>query len=167
MSDQGGPVVLAQSTSAKIGDSVTADQAPDSTDHEASTQDADQEPGAKADTKPTADTKDAPGKKAWRAPGLDGVRALAVLSVLGFHENLSWLPGGFLGVDVFFVLSGFLITDILAAKFGRDGNVGLRTFWQRRARRLLPALGLMLLTVTAAGPVLGPSQPRHLAPAVV
>src|SRR6185312_6416106 len=89
-------------------------------------------------------------KKAWRAPGLDGVRALAVLSVLGFHEGLSWLPGGFLGVDIFFVLSGFLITDILAAKFGRDGNVGLSTFWQRRARRLLPALGLMLVTVTAA-----------------
>ncbi len=59
---------------------------------------------------------------------------------------------------MFFVLSGFLITDILVAKFGRDGNVGLSTFWQRRARRLLPALGLMLLTVTAAVTVFEPSQ---------
>jgi peptidoglycan/LPS O-acetylase OafA/YrhL len=116
---------------------------------------------------PSADTQPAPGKKAWRAPGLDGVRALAVLSVLAFHESLPWLKGGFLGVDVFFVLSGFLITDILASKFGRDGNVGLRTFWQRRARRLLPALGLMLLTVTAAVTVLEPSQRNTLPPALL
>ncbi len=106
-------------------------------------------------------------KKAWRAPGLDGVRALAVLSVLGFHEGLSWLPGGFLGVDIFFVLSGFLITDILAAKFARDGNVGLSTFWQRRARRLLPALGLMLVTVTAAVTLLEPDQRGTLPPALL
>jgi peptidoglycan/LPS O-acetylase OafA/YrhL len=136
--------VLVQSTSAKIGDSVTANQASKSPDAE-----------------------HAAGKKAWRAPGLDGVRALAVLAVLGFHESLSWLPGGFLGVDVFFVLSGFLITDILATKFGRDGAVGLRTFWQRRARRLLPALGLMLLTVTAAVTVLEPSQRNTLPPALL
>ncbi len=109
----------------------------------------------------------ASGKKAWRAPGLDGVRALAVLAVLGFHEGLSWLPGGFLGVDVFFVLSGFLITDILASKFARDGRVGLNTFWQRRARRLLPALGLMLATVTAAVTVLEPSQRSTLPPALL
>ena len=51
-----------------------------------------------------------------RAPGLDGVRALAVLAVIGFHEGASELPGGFLGVDVFFVLSGFLITDLLVAR---------------------------------------------------
>ncbi len=108
----------------------------------------------------------APAKKAFRAPGLDGVRALAVLAVLGFHEAWSWLPGGFLGVDVFFVLSGFLITDLLVAKFGRDGNVGLRTFWQRRARRLLPALVLMLLTVTAAVTVLEPDQRGTLPPAL-
>ena len=106
-------------------------------------------------------------KKGWRAPGLDGVRALAVLSVLGFHEGLSWLPGGFLGVDIFFVLSGFLITDILASKFARDGNVGLSTFWQRRARRLLPALGLMLVTVTAAVTVLEPDQRSTLPPALL
>ncbi len=118
---------------------------------------------------PSGTSKEQVGKdkKAWRAPGLDGVRALAVLSVLGFHEGLSWLPGGFLGVDIFFVLSGFLITDILASKFARDGNVGLSTFWQRRARRLLPALGLMLVTVTAAVTVLEPDQRSTLPPALL
>jgi peptidoglycan/LPS O-acetylase OafA/YrhL len=106
-------------------------------------------------------------KAPFRAPGLDGVRALAVLAVLAFHENLPWIRGGFLGVDVFFVLSGYLITDILAAKFGRDGRAGLRTFWQRRARRLLPALTVMLVTVTAAVAVLEPDQRTTLRPALL
>src|SRR5215469_6585482 len=75
-----------------------------------------------------------------RAGGLDGVRALAVLAVLAFHEGLPWIPGGFLGVDVFFVLSGYLITDLLAARFRKDGKIGLGGFYRRRARRLLPAL---------------------------
>jgi peptidoglycan/LPS O-acetylase OafA/YrhL len=123
------------------------------------------------DPKPAAEPAAEPAvgsaKKGWRAPGLDGVRALAVLAVLGFHEGLSWLPGGFLGVDIFFVLSGFLITDLLVAKFGRDGNVGLSTFWQRRARRLLPALALMLLTVTAAVTLLEPAQRGTLPPALL
>jgi peptidoglycan/LPS O-acetylase OafA/YrhL len=102
-----------------------------------------------------------------RAGGLDGVRALAVLAVLAFHEGLPWIPGGFLGVDVFFVLSGYLITDLLAARFGRDGRVGLATFWQRRARRLLPALAAMLVTVTAAVSVLEPDQSSSLRPALL
>ena len=103
----------------------------------------------------------------WRAPGLDGVRALAVLAVLAFHESLPWIPGGFLGVDVFFVLSGYLITDLLVVRFGRDGNIGLPGFYQRRARRLLPALALMLLTVTAAVSVLEPGQRAGLRPALL
>ncbi len=106
-------------------------------------------------------------KTAWRAPGLDGVRALAVLTVLAFHENLPWFRGGFLGVDVFFVLSGYLITDLLAARFARDGQVGLGTFWLRRARRLLPALALMLVTVTAAIAVFEPGQIAGLRPALL
>jgi peptidoglycan/LPS O-acetylase OafA/YrhL len=90
-----------------------------------------------------------------RAPGLDGVRALAVLLVIGFHEGASGLPGGFLGVDVFFVLSGFLITDLLlVAREKRD----LRGFWVRRARRLLPALAVMLTVVTAAATVIEPGR---------
>ena len=103
-----------------------------------------------------------------RAPGLDGVRALAVLAVIAFHENLSALPGGFLGVDVFFVLSGYLITDLLADhQFGRDGRIDLRSFWTRRARRLLPALAVMLVAVTAAVAVLAPDQLGSLRPALL
>jgi peptidoglycan/LPS O-acetylase OafA/YrhL len=93
-----------------------------------------------------------------RAPGLDGVRALAVLAVIGFHEGASELTGGFLGVDVFFVLSGFLITDLLASKYDLLGRVDLKTFWIKRARRLLPALALMLIVVGAAATVIEPDQ---------
>ena len=83
-----------------------------------------------------------------RAPGLDGVRALAVLIVIGFHEGASGLSGGFLGVLVFFVLSGFLITDLLVSGYDRTGRMDLTGFWTRRARRLLPALAVMLVVVT-------------------
>ncbi len=102
-----------------------------------------------------------------RAPGLDGLRALAVLAVMAFHENLSALPGGFLGVDVFFVLSGYLITDMLAARFDRWGRIGVADFWARRARRLLPALTVMLVTTTAAVAVFEPTQLKNLRPALL
>ncbi|MGL4745659.1 MAG: acyltransferase family protein [Dermatophilaceae bacterium] len=75
-----------------------------------------------------------------RLPGLDGLRALAVVAVTVFHLDPRWLPGGFLGVDVFFVVSGFLITTILLREHAATGTVRLRAFWARRARRLLPAL---------------------------
>jgi peptidoglycan/LPS O-acetylase OafA/YrhL len=97
-----------------------------------------------------------------RAPGLDGVRALAVLAVIGFHAGASELSGGFLGVDVFFVLSGFLITDLLVAQYGRLGRLDLKSFWGRRARRLLPPLAVMLVVVTAAATVIEPSQESSL-----
>jgi peptidoglycan/LPS O-acetylase OafA/YrhL len=115
----------------------------------------------------SSEAGEAPAKTAWRAPGLDGVRALAVLAVLAFHEGLPWIPGGFLGVDVFFVLSGYLITDVLVTRFRRDGRIDLRTFYQRRARRLLPALALMLATVTAAVSLLEPAQRAALRPALL
>ncbi|MHB1596764.1 MAG: acyltransferase family protein [Streptosporangiaceae bacterium] len=99
-----------------------------------------------------------PARKAFRAPGLDGVRALAVLAVLAFHESLPWLPGGFLGVDVFFVLSGYLITDILVTAYQRNGTIGLAGFWQRRARRLLPPLAVVLVAVTATVAITEPDQ---------
>ena len=81
-------------------------------------------------------------------PGLDGIRGVAVLSVLLFHGGVSWTPGGFLGVDVFFVLSGFLITSLLIDEWGRTGAIGLGGFWVRRVRRLLP--GLLVLVAGAA-----------------
>jgi peptidoglycan/LPS O-acetylase OafA/YrhL len=82
-------------------------------------------------------------------PALDGVRALAVTAVLLFHGGVGWLPGGFLGVDAFFVLSGFLITSLLLAEHARYGWVRLSAFWLRRARRLLPALVVVLVVVVA------------------
>ena len=78
-------------------------------------------------------------------PGLDGLRALAVIAVIVYHANSSWLPGGYLGVEVFFVISGYLITLLLVAESERTGAIELRQFWVRRARRLLPALFTMLV----------------------
>src|SRR5688572_29337917 len=81
-------------------------------------------------------------------PGLDGMRALAVVAVMVYHANSSWLHGGFLGVEVFFVISGYLITLLLIGEHERDGRVSLKQFWLRRARRLLPALFTMMALVT-------------------
>ncbi|MBV8989067.1 MAG: acyltransferase family protein [Solirubrobacterales bacterium] len=80
--------------------------------------------------------------------GLDGIRAVAVLCVIAYHLNVPWAKGGMLGVGVFFTLSGYLITDLLLGHYRRRGNFGLRVFWLRRARRLLPALFLMLFVVS-------------------
>ncbi|MFM2072442.1 MAG: hypothetical protein RLZZ623_2705, partial [Actinomycetota bacterium] len=81
-------------------------------------------------------------------PGLDGLRAIAVVSVMIYHANRTWLHGGFLGVEVFFVISGYLITLLLIAEHERSGTVDLRQFWLRRFRRLLPALYVMLALMT-------------------
>jgi peptidoglycan/LPS O-acetylase OafA/YrhL len=83
-------------------------------------------------------------------PALDGIRAVAVALVLADHGGIPGLSGGFLGVDVFFVLSGFLITSLLLDELDCTGRIGLRGFWIRRARRLLPALIVMVLAVVAA-----------------
>ncbi|HKE68325.1 MAG TPA: acyltransferase family protein [Nocardioidaceae bacterium] len=85
-------------------------------------------------------------------PGLDGLRALAVIAVLGYHFAIPQMGGGLLGVSIFFTLSGFLITGILVSTWERTGGLELRRFWLHRARRLLPALVVVLvvvLTVTA------------------
>jgi peptidoglycan/LPS O-acetylase OafA/YrhL len=79
-------------------------------------------------------------------PSLDGLRAFAIVAVLLYHADVGWLPGGFLGVDIFFVLSGYLITTLLLAEWQTHATIDLPQFWLRRARRLLPAL----LVVTAA-----------------
>lgn len=81
-------------------------------------------------------------------PGLDGLRAVAVIAVIFYHANHSWLEGGFLGVEVFFVISGYLITLLLVAESQRTGTINLREFWLRRARRLLPALWTLLVGIT-------------------
>src|SRR5260370_18517285 len=81
---------------------------------------------------------------------------------MGFHEGASELSGGFLGVDIFFVLSGFLITDLLVARYDRLGRLDLRDFWVRRARPLLPPLAVMLVVASAAATVIPPGQPPNL-----
>jgi len=82
-------------------------------------------------------------------PGLDGLRALAVLGVLLYHADLTWIPGGFLGVEVFFVISGYLITSLLLAEWRRRGHIDFKAFWLRRARRLLPAVFLLIASTLA------------------
>ena len=82
-----------------------------------------------------------------RIPALDGIRALAIGLVLVFHGGFSWAGGGFFGVDVFFVLSGFLITGLLIGEFRQNSHIGLRRFWAHRIRRLVPALLVMLAGV--------------------
>ncbi|SCX70107.1 acyltransferase family protein [Lysinibacillus fusiformis] len=79
-------------------------------------------------------------------PGLDGIRALAVLAVIAYHFNFSWARGGFLGVDIFFVLSGYLITSTMLPLKGNQLTVSLKKFWIGRFRRLLPAAYVMIIT---------------------
>ena len=90
-----------------------------------------------------ADRKAAPRLR-YR-PGLDGLRALAVAAVFLYHSRIDWLPGGFLGVDLFFVLSGYLITSLLLVEWQASHRIDLRRFWLRRARRLLPAVVVVVL----------------------
>ena len=96
-------------------------------------------------------------------PALDGIRAVAVLAVMLFHGGVSWAPGGFLGVDVFFVLSGYLITTLLLRERVVAGAIDLRRFWLRRIRRLLPALLVLLAAVGVAAPfVVDPAERASL-----
>ncbi|MGB0730493.1 MAG: acyltransferase family protein, partial [Ilumatobacteraceae bacterium] len=82
-------------------------------------------------------------------PALDGLRALAVIAVIAYHSEFRGTPAGFLGVDLFFVLSGYLITTLLIIEHTATGRIDLVNFWIRRARRLLPALILMVATLVA------------------
>ncbi|QWG43729.1 acetyltransferase [Bacillus mycoides] len=81
--------------------------------------------------------------------GLDSLRGLAILGVILYHINFNWMPGGFLGVTVFFVLSGYLITDILAIEWKNNKRIDLKKFWLSRARRLLPGMLIMLIVTLA------------------
>jgi peptidoglycan/LPS O-acetylase OafA/YrhL len=103
-------------------------------------------------------------RRTTHVPALDGVRAVAVVAVLAFHGGLPGASGGFLGVDAFFVLSGYLITALLLAEWTRTGGrIDLAAFWGRRARRLIPAL-LLVVTAVAVGAraLLPPEEVRLL-----
>jgi peptidoglycan/LPS O-acetylase OafA/YrhL len=109
-------------------------------------------PGVASEAPPSDPGGPAPGRFRHLAP-LDGLRALAVCSVMAFHTGAGWAIGGFLGVDVFFVLSGFLITVLLVKEWQRRGAVSLRRFYARRALRLLPAVLLLCVFLLIVGPV--------------
>jgi peptidoglycan/LPS O-acetylase OafA/YrhL len=96
----------------------------------------------------TADRSPARAKTTGYLPGLDGLRAISVVAVLLYHAEMPWLNGGFLGVEVFFVISGYLITLLLTQEHERTSTISLKAFWLRRARRLLAALYTLLATVS-------------------
>ena len=85
-------------------------------------------------------------------PDLDGIRALAVLAVIIFHVDAAWLPGGFLGVDMFFVLSGYLITTIISREM-QNGSFSFLEFYKRRAKRILPVFSCVLLCTSLAAAI--------------
>ena len=93
-----------------------------------------------------------------RIPALDGIRAIGIILVLFFHGGFSWAAGGFFGVDVFFVLSGFLITGLLVSEYRQNAGIGLARFWGHRVRRLVPALLVMLAGIAFYGIVAAPSD---------
>ncbi|MGI8984363.1 MAG: acyltransferase family protein, partial [Acidimicrobiales bacterium] len=95
-------------------------------------------------------------------PALDGMRALAVAAVFAYHADVAWARGGFLGVDVFFVISGFLITALLLAQWRELEWLDVADFWKRRALRLLPALFLLLAAAWVLVPILAPEQAGRL-----
>ena len=91
-------------------------------------------------------------------PGIDALRAIAVLAVFLYHAGVGWMPGGFLGVDVFFVISGYLITSLLLGEYRRGGHIRLGRFWLRRARRLLPAVGVLIAVTMVVAAIVEPDR---------
>ncbi|MCF2707443.1 acyltransferase [Arcanobacterium haemolyticum] len=98
-------------------------------------------------THPTSRSRRSWGDNGGYIPGLDGLRAIAVLAVIVYHAAPGMFPGGFLGVDIFFVISGFLVSTLLLRELRSNGKINLPHFWLRRARRLIPALVVLILVV--------------------
>jgi len=94
-------------------------------------------------------------------PAIDGLRALAVIAVMFYHLGFSWIPGGFLGVDLFFVISGYVITRLLLDSIAQSGGLDLRGFYIARARRLLPALLFTVITTTIAVGIWAPDTMKR------
>jgi len=95
-------------------------------------------------------------------PAIDGLRAVAVIAVMFYHLGFTWIPGGFLGVDLFFVISGYVITRLLLDSIAQSGGLDLRGFYIARARRLLPALLFMLISTTIAIGIWAPDTIKRL-----
>ena len=113
-------------------------------------------PATRTTTRPVSATRPADSARLGYRPDVDGLRALAVVLVVAFHAGVGWIPGGFVGVDVFFVISGFLITGLLVDELDRTGTVSLAGFYARRVRRLLPLSALVLVTTAVACAVILP-----------
>ncbi len=96
-------------------------------------------------------------------PAIDGLRAIAVLAVMLYHLGFAWIPGGFLGVDLFFVISGYVITRLLLDSIARSGGLDLRAFYKARMRRLLPPLAFMMITTAIFIGVWAPETARRFA----
>jgi peptidoglycan/LPS O-acetylase OafA/YrhL len=95
-------------------------------------------------------------------PGIDALRAIAVLAVFVYHADADWMPGGFRGVDVFFVISGYLITALLLGEYRGAGHLDVVAFWLRRARRLLPAVGVMIAVTLVVAAIAVPEDVADL-----
>ena len=95
-------------------------------------------------------------------PAIDGLRAVAVIAVMFYHLGFTWIPGGFLGVDLFFVISGYVITRLLLDSIAQSGGLDLKGFYIARARRLLPALIFMLVSTTIAIGIWAPDTIKRL-----
>ena len=94
-------------------------------------------------------------------PAIDGLRAVAVIAVILYHLGFTWIPGGFLGVDLFFVISGYVITRLLLDSIQRSGGLDLRAFYAARIRRLLPPLVFMIVTTTVVVGLWAPDTMRR------
>jgi peptidoglycan/LPS O-acetylase OafA/YrhL len=114
--------------------------------------------GVKGRLRSVRQGSDTPEVRLTYSPGLDGLRAIAVSAVLLYHAELPFVPGGFLGVEVFFVISGYLITALLLAEWRTKGRISLKDFWLRRARRLLPALYVLLVVTLGYSVVFLPGE---------
>src|SRR5580704_12654526 len=101
-----------------------------------------------ATSDPIASTRRRSATGRERISALDGLRAVALLIIMGYHFGVGWLQGGFFSLDIFYVLSGYLITGLLVSEYRKRGAIKLSAFWLRRARRLLPALVIVLVAVT-------------------
>jgi len=115
---------------------------------------------APADESPLVAEAPPASERTRYVPQLDGIRAIAVLLVVLFHLNISLFRAGYVGVDIFFVVSGFLITTLVVEERQRSGRISLSAFWARRARRLLPALIVLLITVSLAAGLTGTASRR-------
>lgn len=111
---------------------------------------------------PSKSSSGVPRRTLGYQPALDGLRAISVIAVLLYHGDVAWIPGGFLGVDVFFVISGFLITTLLIEEWHKRGAIDRPHFWLRRARRLLPALFAVIIATVAYSVIVLPDEVARL-----